>query len=46
MLEGAATYALFIKMVPYVIGIRLVSGAIDIGVHAVKCRMGREKKWR
>ena len=39
MLEGAAMYALFVKMIPYVLGMKIVSGAVEIGVHAVKVKI-------
>lgn len=44
MLEGTAAYALFIKMLPYVLGMRIVSGMVDICVHAIKCKIGGVRK--
>ncbi|MBW3113471.1 hypothetical protein KYJ26_16580 [Bacillus sp. MCCB 382] len=46
MLTGAATTALMLKALPYIVGMKVVGGIIDIGIHAVKCRIGGERKWR
>ena len=33
--------AIFVKLIPYVIGMRVVGGMIDISVHAIKCRISK-----
>lgn len=33
------TAAMFIKILPYMVGLKVVSGVIDIGVHFVKVKM-------
>lgn len=41
MFEGAAVYALIIKVLPYVITLKVVGGVIDIGTHAIKKKIDR-----
>jgi hypothetical protein len=41
MLTSATAYALIIKMAPYVIAMKVMSGVIDVGVHAVKRKIGK-----
>lgn len=41
MLTGVTTYAFLIKALPYVIGLKVVGGVFDIGIHAVKCKIGK-----
>lgn len=40
---SSATIALLVKMVPYVIGMRVIGGVVDIGVHAAKVKIGKVK---
>lgn len=39
MFGGEAAVAFFIKMLPYMIGMKMVSGVIDILVHSVKTKI-------
>jgi hypothetical protein len=41
MLEGAAMYALFVKMIPYVLGMKVISGVVEVGVHVVKTQISK-----
>lgn len=36
---GLTTVAFLMKMIPYVIGIRVIGGIVDISVHAVKTKI-------
>jgi hypothetical protein len=40
---GTATFALLLKYVPYIVGIRVIGGLVDIGVHAAKVKIGKTK---
>jgi hypothetical protein len=40
MLEGIAVSALLMKMIPYVIVIKVVGGVVDISTHYVKKKIG------
>jgi hypothetical protein len=41
---GIATVAGFIKLIPWMIGLKVASGFIDIGVHTVKIKISNRIK--
>lgn len=41
---GTATVAAFIKMIPWLIGLRVATGIIDVGVHTVKIKISNRVK--
>lgn len=45
MFEGAAVYTMFMKMIPYVLGMKVVGGAVDLLVHAAKVRISKGVKF-
>jgi len=40
-MTGAGIVALFVKMVPYVVGMRVVTGFVDVGVHWAKLKISK-----
>lgn len=41
MLTGSGAIALIMKMIPYMITMKVVGGIVDVSVHAIKCKIGK-----
>jgi hypothetical protein len=41
MITGAASVAILVKLLPYIITVKIAGGIVDIAVHAVKHKIGR-----
>jgi hypothetical protein len=44
MIEPAVAMTFFVKMIPYVVGMKVVTASIDVGAHWVKSKIGRGSK--
>lgn len=41
---GTAAVASFIKIIPWLIGMRIATGIIDVGVHTIKLKISNKVK--